>query len=773
VPRLPDHPSSSPLDDLLNPAQKILLEDYVFENNPNGIVITNNEGMVLWCNTAYLNLSGYAFEEVVGHKLRLHQSIKQDETFYRRIWTDLFEGTIFCGNLTNRRKDGSFYEREYTIIPFRSDQSITHLVVATHEVTNPHPDEVTLSTVEWQFRSLMESISLIGVMVDTKGRITFCNACLLGLTGWKAEEVVNQNWFDLFVPPENREILRDVIFKRNIASGEIPARFEGEIITRQGERKLIVWNNTVLREGNGAIAGVASLGEDITKRRQEEALLELQRSALEAAANAIVITTPDGLVEWVNPAFTTFTGYGFEEVFGQNLRLLKSGKHDDKFYADLWETVSSGKTWHGEIINRRKDGALYTEDMTVTPMINVGGKIEHFIAVKQDVTERKQIEALFLRAQRMESIGSLAGGVAQDLNNVLAPIVMSIEILKAISESPQAMKILESIEVSAKRGADIVRQVLSIARGLECERIEVQPKHLLKDLEKFIKDTFPKNIRLHFSIPDDVWTILGDPTQIHQVLLNLCVNAREAMPNGGSLTIEVENCVLDEPFTALNAQAKPGRYVNISLVDSGNGISKDILAKIFDPFFTTKGLHTGAGLGLSTVMAIVRSHDGIINVYSEPGKGTTFEVYLPALEISHEARDEQAKQAGLPRGKGETILVVDDETSILTITRQTLQAFGYNVLTATDGADAMAVYTANKNQISVVLTDMMMPLMDGPATIQALTRINPAIKIIATSGINAHKDAVGGTGSSVRHFLTKPYTAGTLLKTVRAILDEV
>jgi CheY-like chemotaxis protein len=244
------------------------------------------------------------------------------------------------------------------------------------------------------------------------------------------------------------------------------------------------------------------------------------------------------------------------------------------------------------------------------------------------------------------------------------------------------------------------------------------------------------------------------------------------MPNGGSLTIEVENCVLDEQFTALNAQAKPGRYVNISLVDSGNGISKDIIAKIFDPFFTTKGLHTGAGLGLSTVMAIVRSHDGIINVYSEPGKGTTFEVYLPALEISNEARDEQAKQAGLPRGKGETILVVDDETSILTITRQTLQAFGYNVLTATDGADAIAVYTANKNQISVVLTDMMMPLMDGPATIQALTRINPAIKIIATSGINAHKDAVGGTGSSVRHFLTKPYTAGTLLKTVRATLDQ-
>jgi CheY-like chemotaxis protein len=318
----------------------------------------------------------------------------------------------------------------------------------------------------------------------------------------------------------------------------------------------------------------------------------------------------------------------------------------------------------------------------------------------------------------------------------------------------------------------IVRQVLSFARGLEGQRIEVQPKHLLKDLENIIKDTFPKDIRLRFSVPNDIWTILGDPTQVHQILLNLCVNARDAMPNGGNLTIAVENCVLDEQYAAMNIQAKPGRYVNISVTDSGTGMPPELLDKIFEPFFTTKAMNKGTGLGLSTVMAIVKSHDGIVNVYSEPGKGTTFKVYLPAVETSLEARKEQSAAASLPRGNGETVLVVDDEASILTITSQTLQAFGYRVVTAMDGADALSVYVQHRNEIAVVLTDMMMPVLDGPATIHALMRINPAVKIIAASGLNANGGVAEASGAGIKHFLTKPYTAGTLLKAVRSILAE-
>jgi CheY-like chemotaxis protein len=372
----------------------------------------------------------------------------------------------------------------------------------------------------------------------------------------------------------------------------------------------------------------------------------------------------------------------------------------------------------------------------------------------------------------MESIGTLAGGIAHDLNNILTPIMLSIELLKSTSDSPQTKKTLETIKVSANRGADIVRQVLSFARGLEGQRIEVQPNHLLKDLENIIKETFPKDIRLQFSVPNDTWTILGDPTQMHQIFLNLCVNARDAMPDGGTLVVGVENCLLDEQYAAMNVPTKPGRYVTISVTDSGTGMPPSIRDKIFEPFFTTKALNKGTGLGLSTVMAIVKSHEGIINVYSEPGKGTTFKVYLPAMEISSEARKTQSGKVSLPRGHGETVLVVDDEASVLTITSETLQTFGYRVLTATDGAEAVAIYAEHKNEIAVVLTDMSMPIMDGPASIRALMRINPAIKIVATSGFSEDSRVAKVYGTGVKHFLTKPYTAGTLLKVMRTILDE-
>jgi signal transduction histidine kinase/CheY-like chemotaxis protein len=384
-----------------------------------------------------------------------------------------------------------------------------------------------------------------------------------------------------------------------------------------------------------------------------------------------------------------------------------------------------------------------------------------------DLTERKKLEQQFLRSQRMESIGTLAGGIAHDLNNILSPILMSIDILKLSATDPTAITLLETIGASAKRGADIVRQVLTFARGIDGERVEVQPRYILKELENIIRDTFPKSIRLHFSIPAETWTILGDPTQIHQILLNLSVNARDAMPNGGNLTISVENCVLDQQYAGMNIDARPGRYVLISVTDTGTGIPPAIIDKIFEPFFTTKDLNKGTGLGLSTVMAIVKSHD-----YSEPGKGATFRVYLPAMEVSSEEQKKQTQSVGVPHGNGETILVVDDEAAALSITCKTLETFGYRTFTADNGANAVAAYAEHKNEIALVLTDIMMPVMDGSATIRALKQINPAVKIIACSGLNTNDSILKASGFGVTHFLTKPYTAGTLLKTLRTALDE-
>jgi CheY-like chemotaxis protein len=373
----------------------------------------------------------------------------------------------------------------------------------------------------------------------------------------------------------------------------------------------------------------------------------------------------------------------------------------------------------------------------------------------------------------MESIGTLAGGIAHDLNNILAPIVMSIDLLKGMAEDPQTKSILDTIGMSANRGADIVRQVLSFARGMESEKIEVQPNHLLKELERIVKDTFPKDIRFQFSIPKDTWTILGDPAQVQQVLLNLCLNARDAMPNGGSLTVSIENSVLGEQSGVMNLQAKGGRYVTISVTDTGTGLPTNLVDKIFEPFFTTKTLQQGTGLGLSTSLAIVRSHEGIIQVDSRPGAGSTFKISFPAAERFVASHIERSERAGFPRGNGEMVLLIDDEASIRTVTGKMLQIYGYQVLTASNGEDAVALYSERKNDIAVVLTDTNMPRMDGPTAIRELMKINPKVKIIATSGLNANESKAKAAGAGVKHFLTKPYMAETLLTIIRTVLDEV
>ncbi len=304
--------------------------------------------------------------------------------------------------------------------------------------------------------------------------------------------------------------------------------------------------------------------------------------------------------------------------------------------------------WSGELHHFTKNRREIVVEARLTLIRDKEGNPKSILGINTDVTEKKIIETQFLRAQRMESIGTLAGGIAHDLNNILTPILMSIDTLKTKTFDPQAIKMLESVGVSAKRGADIVRQVLTFARGIQGERIEIQPKHLLQDIEMIIKDIFPKDIRLLMSIPEESWTIQGDPTQMHQVLLNLCLNARDAMPDGGDLRLCIEHCVLNEQYAVTNLQAKPGRYVKFSVIDQGTGIPREILDKIFEPFFTTKDINKGTGLGLSTVSAIVKSHGGVINVYSEPGNGTSFHVYLPAMETSGETRREPLEETPLP-----------------------------------------------------------------------------------------------------------------------------
>jgi CheY-like chemotaxis protein len=348
---------------------------------------------------------------------------------------------------------------------------------------------------------------------------------------------------------------------------------------------------------------------------------------------------------------------------------------------------------------------------------------------------------------------------------------MAIDMLQLKATDEATRKWLEVLRSNAERAGNMVRQVLSFARGVEGERVALQPKHLIKEIVKILRETLPKSIAITYNLPDDLWIISADATQMHQVLMNLCVNARDAMPEGGSISIQAENVLVDENYARLHIEAKPGRFVLITVSDTGPGMSPQIQSRIFEPFFTTKEMTKGTGLGLSTALTIVKSHGGFINVYSEVDKGSQFALYLPALDAP-EPIEMAALRTGLPLGNGELILVVDDEESIREITRATLETFGYKVLTASDGSEAVALYADRRNEIAVVLTDMMMPFMDGPAAIRALQKMNPEVKIIAASGLTAGHKPGEGSLAGVKMFLSKPYTAEKLLKALAEMLKS-
>lgn len=483
----------------------------------------------------------------------------------------------------------------------------------------------------------------------------------------------------------------------------------------------------------------------------------------------VAFTDRQGRITYVNDRFCEISKYSREELIGRDHRIINSKYHPKDFFKNLWGTISKGRVWRGEIKNRAKDGSFYWVDTTIVPFLDDDGKPYQFVAIRYDITEKKVTEQQLLRAQRMESIGTLAGGIAHDLNNILSPILMSVDMLMLGDIDPETRRWLEVIRENAERGASLVRQVLTFARGMEGERIPVQVRHIVKDLVKVLQETLPKSISLRSEIAPDLKMINADPTQVHQVLMNLCINARDAMPAGGSLVLTARNITLDENYARIHLDASAGNYVLLSVSDSGHGMTEEVMKRIFDPFFTTKPIGKGTGLGLATSQSIVKSLDGFINVYSEIGNGTQFTLYIPALETER-SESELPFAQHLPRGKGQTVLVIDDEDNIREITRTTLQRFGYGVLAAGDGAEALAVYAQNSDSVALVLTDMTMPVIDGISLITTLRKMSPKQPIVAMSGLMNADQIAELKRLGVNHFLTKPFSAESLLNAVKESL---
>jgi PAS domain S-box-containing protein len=509
-------------------------------------------------------------------------------------------------------------------------------------------------------------------------------------------------------------------------------------------------------------------GSELDRQHVDSQLRE-QAALLDKAQDAIIVRDLDHRINYWNKSAERLYGWTAQEAIGQRAAELLYKEYQALESASR-HTIAHGE-WIGELHQVTKAGASIVVECRWTLVRDEAGTPRSILAINTDVTEKRKIEHQLLRAQRMESIGTLAGGIAHDLNNVLAPVIMATDLLKLTETDTHRLSLIGTIASSARRGADMVSQVLSFARGVEGRRIEIQPRHLIHDIDKITQETFPKNICIETSADSRLWAVTGDPTQLHQVLLNLCVNARDAMPQGGTLTITASNVVLDEHYAAMNIDAKPGPYVLLQVEDTGTGIAPDLIEKIFDPFFTTKAVGEGTGLGLSTTLAIVKSHGGFIRVYSEKNSGAQFRIHLPAIR-SESTTPLSVSHAELPRGLGETVLLIDDEAAIRNINRQILETFGYRVILAADGAEGVTLYADHQAEIAVVVIDMMMPVMDGPSAIRSLVKINPAVRIIAASGITTNASAAKAAGPAVKHFLPKPYTTEILLKTLRTVIDS-
>lgn len=739
-----------------------------FDASPDSININRlADGLYVEVNKGFTELTGFTIEDVRGKRSSdINIWYKPEE---REQLTDLLKRNGYCENLeaTFRRKDGSL------VIGLMSARvihlkGIAHILSITRDISllkkleHEHIAQKTL--FETMFNAINDGI----VITNTQGEILLANEGMKTTFGYDESELVGKTTALLYA---DQHTFKDT--GTNLYNGN--AESLSQLYTTRCKHKS---GNTFSGETFGASLfdnadrwiGNVDIIRDISQRQQTEIERERLMAAIQQISEMIIITDLDNNILYTNPAFEQVTGYSSEEVMGCNPRILKSGEQEPSFYQELWNTLTQGRTFQGRMVNKRKDGTLYTEETTISPIIGPDGATANYVAVKRDISEQVQMERQFQQAQKMESIGRLTGGVAHDFNNILGVIIGYGELaLDEVDPSAKLYRNLEKILDAAERSANIIKKLLAFTRQ---QTITPEPLNLnetMHGMSSMLRRLIGEEITLDCEGHADLPLIKIDPSQVDQILANLCVNAKDAIESTGRIAIETERINLDESYCKIHPGSHPGEYVLLSVSDDGIGMDREIANKIFEPFFTTKRRGQGTGLGLSTVYGIVKQNNGFVNVYSEPGYGTTMKIYFPVYKGEASLTSKTNHDPARNRGS-ETILVVEDDRAVQVMIKAMLEKLGYTVLTARLPQEALQIAAEAALCIDLLLTDVVMPEMNGKELAGRLVEARPELNCLYMSGYTPNVIAHRGILSDDINFIQKPFSINTLALKIREVL---
>jgi PAS domain S-box-containing protein len=753
--------------------ESLRVQSAALEAAANAIVITDHNGTIQSVNLAFTALTGYTAPEAVGQNPRLLKSGKQDDTFYRKLWQTISSGQVWSGELTNRRKDGSLYVEEMTITPLRNaDGTIGRFIAIKQDATERKRAEDALRQSEEQFRAMFELASVGIAQADPRtGQWLRVNKKMCEITGYSVGELLQMRIADI-THPEDRQSDREA-FER-VVRGEAPAyRMEKRYIRKDGALAWVNVNMTIIRDAAGQPMRTMAAIEDITGRKQAEIASLRLAAIVESLGDAVIGKDLNSSITSWNKGAEKIFGYAASEMIGTSImRLIPAGRQDEE--NQILGKIQRGEgVEHFETLRQTKDGRLIDVSVTTSPIKDATGKVIGVSKVARDITARKELEAQLFQSQKLETVGKLAGGVAHEFNSIMTAIIGHSELmLRDLPSGDPLVQNAAGIRRAAERAATLTRQLLAYGRRAFLRPEALDLNQVMAGTEGMVRQIMGGNVDMRIVPAEDLRAVKADAGQIEQVIMNLAMNARAAMPNGGKLTLETANIAFDQEHVGRDPELKPGDYVMLAITDTGTGMSAEVKARAFEPFFTTKDVGQGTGLGLSTCYGIIKQSGGHISVYSEPGRGTTFKIYLPPVESQTKIPIPRLDSPDLPRGM-ETILLVEDDPALREMAAILLRRLGYTVLAAANGIEALSLKQPRDNgHVDLLFTDVVMPHMSGQELSERVRALYPHTRTLFTSAYTENAIVHQGVLNKGVALLQKPFTPSALARKLREVLDQ-